>query len=82
MIKTLFIFNLYNIINLVLLIIITHKTKEEYSQIMSFESEYPFSFNLNNGNILIIAQYGIYLFQQSQQSEGSLKTILNFTSEK
>ena len=78
MIKTLFIFNLYNIINLVLLIIITHKTKEEYSQIMSFESEYPTSFNLNNGNILIIAQYGIYLFQQSQ---GSLKTILNFTSE-
>ena len=78
MVKTLFIFNLYTIFYLFLLIIIVNKTKEEYNKIKSFESAFPTSFNLNNGDILIIAKYGIYLFQQSHYS---LKTILNFTNE-
>jgi len=44
---------------------LVNKTQEQYNEIISFESIYPNSLTLNNGNILIVAQKGIYLYNQS-----------------
>ena len=47
-----------------LLSFFVNKTKEQNNEIISFESIYPNSLTLNNGNILIVAQKGIYLYNQ------------------
>ena len=47
-----------------LLSILVNKTQEQYNEIKSFESIYPNSLTLNNGNVLIVAQKGIYLYNQ------------------
>ena len=44
---------------------LVNKAQEQYNEIISFESIYPNSLTLNNGNILIVAQKGIYLYNQS-----------------
>ena len=43
---------------------LVNKTQEQYNEIISFESSYPNCLTLNNGNILIVAQKGIYLYNQ------------------
>ena len=43
---------------------LVYKTQEQYKEIISFESSYPNSLTLNNGNIIIVAQKGIYLYNQ------------------
>ena len=77
MLKNLYTFNLLKSINLFLLIFTLNQTKEEYSHILTFPSIYPSGFTLNNGNNLIAAQYGLYLYDQSSSQ---IKTILNFTT--
>jgi len=47
-----------------LVIFLVNKTQEQYNEIISFESSYPNSLTLNNGNILIVAEKGIYLYNQ------------------
>ena len=37
--------------------------EEEYSQITSIDSALPTSYNLNNGNIMIITEDSIFLYQ-------------------
>ena len=71
--------NLLKKISLLSLIFIFGKCKAEYNKIGTFESKYPNSFTLNNDNILIIAQNGVYLFTQNDEQ---INTILSFTDEK
>ena len=47
-----------------LLSILVNKTQEQYNEIISFDNIYPNSLTLNNGNVLIVAQKGIYLYNQ------------------
>jgi len=62
MVKISIILYLYNLFILVSFLVT--KTQEQYNEIISFESSYPNSLTLNNGNILIIAEKGIYLYNQ------------------
>jgi len=62
MVKISIILYLYNIFILVSFLV--NKTQEQYNEIISFESSYPNSLTLNNGNILIVAEKGIYLYNQ------------------
>jgi len=62
MVKISIIVYLYNFV--ILLSFLVTKTQEQYNEIISFESTYPNSLTLNNGNILIVAQKGIYLYNQ------------------
>ncbi len=78
MLKNLYTFNLLKSINLFLIIFILNKTKEEYNHILTFPSIYPSGFTLNNGNNLIAAKYGLFLYDQSSRQ---IKTILNFTND-
>ena len=57
--------NLLKSISFLSMILIFRKCKLEYNKIGTIESKYPNSFTLNNGNILIIAQNGVYLFTQN-----------------
>ena len=59
-----------------LLPILVNKTIEQYNEILSFESSHPNSLTLNNGNILIVAQKGIYLYNQSNYNIMLLKNFL------
>ena len=43
---------------------LVNKTQEQYNEILLFESSYPNSLTLNNGKILIVAQKGIYIYNQ------------------
>ena len=47
-----------------LLSFLVTKTQEQYNEIISFDNIYPNSLTLNNGNVLIVAQKGIYLYNQ------------------
>jgi len=62
MVKISIILYIYNIFILVSFLV--NKTQEQYNEIISFESSYPNSLTLNNGNILIVAEKGIYLYNQ------------------
>ena len=52
---------------------LVNKTQEQYNEIISFESIYPKSLTLNNGNILIVAQKGIYLYNQLKYNISVIK---------
>ena len=54
------------------------ETNEQYKEIISFESSYPNSLTLNNGNILIVAEKGIYLYNQLNYN---ISVIKEFPSE-
>ena len=47
-----------------ILIIMINKSQENYNQIIKFNSSFPIAFNLNNENILIISEKGIYIYDQ------------------
>ena len=47
-----------------LLLLLVNRTQEQYNEIISFDSSHPNSLTLNNGNTLIVAQKGIYLYNQ------------------
>ena len=53
-------------------------TQEQYNEILSFESSHPNSLTLNNGNILIVAQKGIYLYNQLNYN---ISVIKEFSSD-
>ena len=53
-------------------------TKQEDTKSVSIESQYPSSLTLNNGNILIASENGIYLYDILTIS---LTQLLNFTEE-
>jgi hypothetical protein len=52
---------------------LVNKTQEQYNEIISFESSYPNCLTLNNGNILIVAQKGIYLYNQLKYNISVIK---------
>ena len=56
-----------------LLSFLVAKTQEQYNEILSFNSSHPDSLTLNNGNILIVAQKGIYLYNQLNYSISIIK---------
>jgi len=56
-----------------LLSFLVEKTQEQYNEILSFKSSHPDSLTLNNGNILIVAQKGIYLYSQLNYSISVIK---------
>ena len=56
---------LYLFKSFLLVSFLVNKTQEQYNEILSFESSHPNSLTLNNGNILIVAQKGIFLYNQS-----------------
>ena len=72
------IINLLKSISFLSMILIFRKCKLEYNKIGTIESKYPNSFTLNNGNILIIAQNGVYLFTKNDEQ---INTILSFTND-
>ena len=55
-----------------------NKSQENYTQILKFNSSFPVAFNLNNENIFIISEKGIYIYDQILNK---LNVIFNFTSE-
>ena len=61
-----------------LLSFLVTKTQEQYNEIISFNSSHPNSLTLNNGNILIVAQKGIYLYNQSNYN---ISVIYEFPSD-
>ena len=69
---------IFEIIYFFLLFLLVHLSQDNYTQILSLDSKYPISFNLNNGNIFIVAEKGIYLYEQQINN---LNIIYNFTSE-
>jgi len=48
-------------------------TQEQYHEILSFNSSYPNSLTLNNGNILIVGEKRIYLYNQLNYSLSIIK---------
>ena len=62
----------------IILIIMINKSQENYNQIIKFNSSFPIAFNLNNENILIISEKGIYIYDQILNYSN---IIYNFTSE-
>ena len=56
-----------------LLSFLVTKTQEQYNEIISFNSSHPNSLTLNNGNILIVAQKGIYLYNQLNYNINAIK---------
>lgn len=69
-----------NILKIFLLLFqfLIHINCQLSKEIISFKSDYPYSITLNNGNILIAAQYGIYLYEILTTS---IRQVLNFTSD-
>ena len=61
-----------------LFLLLIRQTKQQFNEILSFDSIYPNSITLNNGNILIVAEKGIYLFDQYTNN---INIIMNFTQE-
>ena len=61
-----------------ILIIMINKSQENYNQIIKLNSSFPIAFNLNNENILIISEKGIYIYDQILNYSN---IIYNFTSE-
>ena len=51
---------------------------QKIKEMISFDSEYPNSITLNNGNILIAAENGIYLYDIL---DTNISQVLNFTSD-
>ena len=62
----------------IILTLMINKSQENYTQILKFNSSFPVAFNLNNGNIFIISEKGIYIYDQILNC---LNIIFNFTSE-
>ena len=58
--------------------ILIHITKQSSIEIASIESQLPYSITLNNGNVLIAVEKGIYLYDIST---GNIKSVLEFTDE-
>ena len=69
--------NIKNFFLFLLFLLKFGETNEQYNQFLSFDSMYPNSLTLNDGNILLITNQGIYLYEEANDN---LKTIMNFTS--
>ena len=63
---------------LLLFLLLLSISKEGLSEIFSFDSKYPNSITLNNGNILIVAESGLFLYDIISTK---FNLVLNFTSE-
>ena len=62
---------------LLLFLLLITISKEGLSEIISFDSKYPNSITLNNGNILIVAEDGLFLYDIILTK---ISIVLNFTS--
>ena len=62
---------------LLLFLILINISKQGLSEIISFDSKYPNSITLNNGNILIVTENGLFLYDTKSTK---ISAVLNFTA--